>query len=97
MLSKAKNWRSRFLPGLMSRTYQQADVIVAVSQELRDDLAAVANIPQQRIQAIYNPVVGPRGARGGRRARAPSLARRWPAARDPRGRPTVRPKRTIRA
>jgi glycosyltransferase involved in cell wall biosynthesis len=59
MLSKAKNWRSRFLPGLMNRTYQQADVIVAVSQELRDNLAAVANIPKQRIKAIYNPVVGP--------------------------------------
>ena len=59
MLTKARNWRSRFLPTLMSRTYQQADVIVAVSQELRDNLAAVTNIPRERIRAIYNPVVGP--------------------------------------
>ena len=59
MLSKSRSWRSRFLPGLMHRTYQQADVIVAVSQALGDDLAAVANIPRQRIKTIYNPVVGP--------------------------------------
>ncbi len=59
MLSKSKNWRARFLPGLMQRTYQQADVIVAVSRALADNLAAVTGIPRTRIKAIYNPVVGP--------------------------------------
>lgn len=58
MLTKSKNWRARFLPGLMQRTYQQADVIVAVSRALADNLAAVTGIPRQRIKAIYNPVVG---------------------------------------
>ena len=59
MLTKSGSWRLRFLPALMHRTYQQADVIVAVSDALGDDLAAVANIPRRRIVTIYNPVVGP--------------------------------------
>jgi glycosyltransferase involved in cell wall biosynthesis len=59
MLTKSSSWRTRFLPGLMHRTYQQADVIVAVSQALGDDLAEVTRIPRRRIVTIYNPVVGP--------------------------------------
>lgn len=59
MLAKSGSWRMRFLPPLMHRTYQQADVIVAVSRALGDDLAAVARIPRQRVLTIYNPVVGP--------------------------------------
>ena len=52
-------WRNRHLPALMRRSYQQADVIVSVSEALGDDLAAVTGIPRRRIAAIYNPVVGP--------------------------------------
>jgi glycosyltransferase involved in cell wall biosynthesis len=52
-------WRNRFLPPLMRRSYQQADVIVSVSQALGDDLAEVTGIPRRRITTIYNPVVGP--------------------------------------
>ena len=60
MLTKSSSWRMRFLPALMHRTYQQADVIVAVSRALGDDLAAVAPASRaQRIITIYNPVVGP--------------------------------------
>jgi glycosyltransferase involved in cell wall biosynthesis len=58
-LTKTGNWRSRYLPKLMHRTYQQADSIVAVSRALADDLATVAHVPRQRITTIYNPVVGP--------------------------------------
>ena len=58
MLSKSGNWRARFLPDLMRRTYQQADVIVSVSEALGDDLATVTGIPRRRIVTIYNPVVG---------------------------------------
>ena len=58
MLTKSSSWRTRFLPALMHRTYQQADVIVAVSTALGDDLASVAAIPRRRIVTIYNPAVG---------------------------------------
>lgn len=59
MLTKSTSWRTRHLPALMHRTYQQADVIVAVSSALGDDLAAVARLPRERVITIYNPVVGP--------------------------------------
>ena len=59
MLTKSASWRLRFLPALMHRTYQQADVIVSVSTALGDDLAEVARLPRQRVVTIYNPVVGP--------------------------------------
>ncbi|MFO1074305.1 MAG: glycosyltransferase [Geminicoccaceae bacterium] len=52
-------WRNRFLPPLMWRAYQQADVVVSVSRALGDDLAAVTGLPRARITTIYNPVVGP--------------------------------------
>jgi glycosyltransferase involved in cell wall biosynthesis len=58
MLAK-DSWRARFLPPLMRRAYQQADVIVAVSRALGDDLAGVTGISRERIVTIYNPVVGP--------------------------------------
>lgn len=59
VLVTSRNWRNRFLPPLMRRTYLQADVIVAVSRALGEDLAAVTGIPRQRITSIYNPVIGP--------------------------------------
>jgi len=59
ILPASPMWRNRFLPPLMRRAYQQADVIVAVSKALAEDLAAVTGIPRPRITAIYNPVVGP--------------------------------------
>jgi glycosyltransferase involved in cell wall biosynthesis len=59
VLPMSPMWRSRFLPPLMLRAYQQADVIVSVSRRLGDDLAEVTGIPRDRITTIYNPVVGP--------------------------------------
>ena len=44
---------------LIRRGYLQADVIVAVSNGVADDLAACAGIPRSRITTVYNPVVGP--------------------------------------
>jgi glycosyltransferase involved in cell wall biosynthesis len=58
-LPKSKNWRHRHLPALMRRTYPQADVVVAVSAALADDLAAVTGLPRSLIRTIYNPIVGP--------------------------------------
>jgi glycosyltransferase involved in cell wall biosynthesis len=58
MLAKASTWRVRHLPQVMRRAYQQADVIVAVSHGLGDDLARLTGIPRARIRTIYDPVVG---------------------------------------
>lgn len=58
-LSVSRNWRHRFLPALMRRTYPMADVIVSVSSGLGDDLAAVTGLPRHLIRTIYNPVIGP--------------------------------------
>ena len=58
MLAKTSTWRVRHLPPVMRRAYQQADVIVAVSHGLGDDLADLTGIPRDRIRTVYDPVVG---------------------------------------
>lgn len=58
-LPRSKNWRHRHLPALMRRTYPRADVIVAVSNALADDLAQVTGLPRSVLRTIYNPIVGP--------------------------------------
>lgn len=50
-------WRWRYAPPLIGRTYPNADVIVAVSDGVAEDLARVAGIPAARIHTVYNPVV----------------------------------------
>ncbi|NIR28092.1 MAG: glycosyltransferase [Gammaproteobacteria bacterium] len=52
-------WRRRFLPPLLRRTYAWADAIVAVSNGVADDLARATRIPRERIRTVYNPVVTP--------------------------------------
>ncbi len=52
-------WRRRFLPPLIRRTYASADAIIAVSSGVADDLARSAHIPRERIRTVYNPVVTP--------------------------------------
>lgn len=53
------NWRARQMPRLARYFYSWADAIIAVSKGVAEDLAAVARIPRQRIQVIYNPVITP--------------------------------------
>ncbi|WGF86426.1 glycosyltransferase [Marinivivus vitaminiproducens] len=52
-------WRKRDLASAMRHTYAQADVIVAVSQGVADDLATTVGLPRERITTLYNPVIGP--------------------------------------
>lgn len=54
-----RDWRWRYLPPLIGRTYAFADGVVAVSQAVADDLAVTAELLSQRIVAIPNPVVTP--------------------------------------
>lgn len=51
--------RARLLPRLMGPAYRRADAIVAVSDGVGDDLAALTGIERARISRIYNPVVTP--------------------------------------
>ena len=52
--------RARMLPMFMRRTYPSADAIVAVSEGVADDLAALVGVERSRVTRIYNPVVTPR-------------------------------------
>jgi glycosyltransferase involved in cell wall biosynthesis len=49
--------RGRMLPRFMRHAYPRADAIVAVSDGVAADLAALTGIARTRIQRIYNPVV----------------------------------------
>lgn len=51
--------RARVLPVFMRRAYPKADAIVAVSEGVARDLAALVGVPRERITRIYNPVVTP--------------------------------------
>lgn len=54
---RQEQWRWRFLPPLIARTYPWADAIVAVSDGVADDLAGTVGLPRERITTIYNPVL----------------------------------------
>ncbi|MEH1765113.1 glycosyltransferase [Nostoc sp.] len=50
---------ARLTPLMAKLSYPWADAIVAVSQGVADDLAAVIKIPRNQIRVIYNPVIPP--------------------------------------
>jgi glycosyltransferase involved in cell wall biosynthesis len=52
-----RKWKWRYARPLYRRTYAWADAVVAVSDGVRDDLAAVTDLPRQAIHTIYNPLV----------------------------------------
>jgi glycosyltransferase involved in cell wall biosynthesis len=49
--------RWQLYPKLAKWLYPWADHIVAVSNDVADDLMRTANVPQELIQVIYNPIV----------------------------------------
>ena len=55
----ALGWRYRAIPFIYWLLQAGAHGIVAVSNGVADDLAAVTGISRKRITTIYNPVVGP--------------------------------------
>lgn len=55
--SNFRKWRWRFLPELVRRTYIKADAVVAVSNQVADDLSTSVRLDQTNITTIYNPVV----------------------------------------
>ena len=55
----AAQLRSRLIPFLAKRLYPRADAIIAVSQGVADDLASVLDLPFDKIDVIFDPVVTP--------------------------------------
>ena len=55
--------RDKLVPGLIRRYYPWADAIVAVSESVADDLAAVTGLSRDGIEVVYNPVVTPEVAK----------------------------------
>jgi glycosyltransferase involved in cell wall biosynthesis len=55
-LARNRRWQYRYLKPVMSRAYGQADAIVAVSDGVADDLAALTGLPRDTITRIYNPL-----------------------------------------
>jgi glycosyltransferase involved in cell wall biosynthesis len=67
--------RSRLIPLFAKKLYPQADGIITVSHGAADDLAHVLDLPLDRIDVIYNPVVTPElHERAGRRVDHPWFA-----------------------
>jgi glycosyltransferase involved in cell wall biosynthesis len=58
-MSKGDSRRSRDMPRLMKRLFPLADEIIAPSDGVAEDVAAIARIRRDRISMIYNPVFGP--------------------------------------
>jgi glycosyltransferase involved in cell wall biosynthesis len=49
--------RGQLMPFFARRFYPWADIVVAVSKGVAEDLAECTGLPRERIQVIYNPVV----------------------------------------
>jgi glycosyltransferase involved in cell wall biosynthesis len=58
-MSNGDSRRSRDMPRLMKRLFPLADEIIAPSDGVADDIAAIARMRRARISMIYNPVFGP--------------------------------------
>ncbi len=54
-----RNTRSRLIPYLIKKNYPYADVVVAVSAGVKNDLFWTTGIAKEKIRVIYNPVVTP--------------------------------------
>jgi glycosyltransferase involved in cell wall biosynthesis len=54
----APTWQERSLKWIGPWAYRRADLVIAVSDAVADDLAAATGVPRTRIRRIYNPVPG---------------------------------------
>jgi glycosyltransferase involved in cell wall biosynthesis len=59
VVNNKNDLRWQFYPKLAEWFYPGADSIIAVSNDVADDLTRIAKIPHDLIQVIYNPIVTP--------------------------------------
>jgi len=53
------SFKTKIMPLLMKIFYRWADLIIAVSKGVKDDLVSFAKLPSHKIEVIYNPVITP--------------------------------------
>ncbi len=59
-------WNRWFIGALLHRTYSRADVLLAISMGVADEMARRSGLPRERIRTITNPTVTPRLQEGAR-------------------------------
>jgi glycosyltransferase involved in cell wall biosynthesis len=57
--STAPQFRGRLVPFLAKKFYRQADAIIAQSEGVAGDLSSLLGLSPDKIDVIYNPIVGP--------------------------------------
>lgn len=57
--SSAPNLTGKLMPSVMRLFYPWADVVIALSQEVAEDLIKIIGLPEGKVKVIYNPTVTP--------------------------------------
>jgi glycosyltransferase involved in cell wall biosynthesis len=57
VIQKSRKWRWRFTLPLIRKVYPQADLVVAVSNGVADDVSSCTGLSRERIVTIYNPTL----------------------------------------
>lgn len=55
VIQKSRKWRWRFSLPLIRKVYSQADLVIAVSHGVADDVSSYIGLARERITTIYNP------------------------------------------
>jgi glycosyltransferase involved in cell wall biosynthesis len=53
----SKSFKTKVIPFLMKILYPYADLVIAVSNGVKDDLKKFAKLPENKIKVIYNPII----------------------------------------
>jgi glycosyltransferase involved in cell wall biosynthesis len=53
----SKSFKTKVIPFLVKLLYSYADLVVAVSSGVKDDLKKFTKLPENKIKVIYNPVI----------------------------------------
>ncbi len=56
VIQNSRKWRWRFALPLIQKVYPQADLVVAVSNGVADDVSSCSGLSREQITAIYNPM-----------------------------------------
>jgi glycosyltransferase involved in cell wall biosynthesis len=57
VIEQSNKWRWRFVRPLIRKVYTQADLIIAVSRGVAEDISSYTGLSQNRMTTIYNPML----------------------------------------